>query len=139
MMNNLTKQIYKIYNSWRKFAIWFFCFVFTIATIKVYINNFLWIQESLYEIDTQILNIKQKISYYKTYKIPYINSDLAIKFLKHQNWLPQDSTELIIKIQKSDQTLDQNLWSKSDSEPKPEDIIINNWQNFWIYKIKKWI
>lgn len=141
-MNSLTKQIYKIYNSPRKFVIWILCFVFTIFSIKVYINNFLWIQKSLYDTDIEVIKTKQKISYYKTYKMPYLQSQYAVKFLKHQNWLPDSDDEIIIKLQKNDEELNQKWFaSKSadfDSWPKKEITVIDTWWSFRLYKIKKW-
>ena len=141
-MNSLTKQIYKIYNSPRKFVIWILCFVFTIFSIKVYINNFLWIQKSLYDTDIEVIKTKQKISYYKTYKMPYLQSQYAIKFLKHQNWLPDSDVEIIIKLQKNDGELNQKWFaSKStdfDNWIKEDIILIDTWWSFRLYKIKKW-
>lgn len=103
----------------------------------------MWIQESLYGIDSEIAKTKQKISYYQTYKIPYLKSDYAIKFLKHQNWLPQDDNELIIKLQKADETFNQaeDTWNITwnATETKTNDIVINTRSDFWLYKIKKWV
>ena len=141
-MNNLTKYIYNIYNSWRKVIIWILCFVFTIASIKVYINNFLWIQKSLYDTNLEFIQIKSKISYYKIYKIPYLQSEYATKFLKHQNGLPDSDDEIIIKLQKNDKELNQkNIWisyENSTNSKSDQFIKINTRYTFWIYKIKTW-
>lgn len=142
-MNSLTKQIYKIYTSWRKLVIWVLCFLFTILSIKVYINNFLWIQKSLYDTDIEVIKTKQKISYYKTYKMPYLESEYAIKFLKHQNWLPDAEDELIIKLQKNDQEFNQQWFvsEKEDFSTKQTNkaFVIEDRSSFWAYKFKKWI
>lgn len=132
--------MYKIYNSPWKFAVWFLCFVFTIMSIKVYINNFLGIQNSIHGVDVEINSIKTKISYYNTYKIPYLESDVAFKFLKHQNALPDDDTELIIKLNKEDKTFE---WSNTvntnieNENKKINEINISNWNDFLIYKLHK--
>ena len=64
-------------------------------------------QKSLYDTNLEFIQIKSKISYYKIYKIPYLQSEYATKFLKHQNGLPDSDDEIIIKLQKNDKELNQ--------------------------------
>ena len=74
--------------------------------------------------------------------MPYLQSDYAVKFLKHQNGLPSSDDEIIIKLQKNDEELNQkNIPLKSDDFVEhtiDNKIIINTRYDFWIYKIKKW-
>lgn len=95
--------------------------IFMIMSIRVYINNYLVVQNSIEQTQQEITRTQSENDFMKNFQIPYLQNDLAQRMLMHRQKIPQKWGLIVMLDQQliatpasnnPDQITEESTWVK---------------------------
>lgn len=100
-----------------------------IMSIRVYVNNFLTIQNSISQTQQDIIRVQSETDFIRNFELPYLQTDLAQRNLMHHQQMTQEGGRIVF-IQRQIPGI-----TDSPTQPTTPNILQHKWwANFIKYQ-----
>ena len=130
MNNNINIIILHKNQAWKYAA--FFVLIFSmIWSFRVYINNYLTIQNSINQTQQEMIRTQLETDFIKNFELPYIQTELAQRNLMHQQQMTQEWWIIVTFTYPTNNTIIPTPQEENDQ------ILHQWWVNFIKYQRQK--